>query len=334
MPIVLGSNRARMGWSGRVNAVAPQPSIDDTPLVSVLLPIWNGERWIRDALASLHAQTFRDFEIVVIDDLGTDRSLDIVREMQIPNLRVVLGPGEGLAAALEAGIQASRGELLARQDQDDLSSPDRLARQVHFMDEHPACVAYGSCAWLVNDDGQRIGRINVPLRDRAIRLRMLLYNPMIHTSVMMRRRAVIEAGGYRSPSREPYPEDFDLWVRLAQIGQFANCKQPLVSYRRPTGSTLTSSGGSAICHSAGQIAAGAFQSALGLTQLSLHDWELLSMFNDRHRRISVREAIRTEILLMRVAFRHPHVMLGGWPWRTYVQPAMWVVRTPKHVSRV
>lgn len=201
------------------------------PIVDVLLPVRNGEAWIQKCLESLQQQTYSNFEVLFIDDSSTDNSLSIARRILGGKLRVVRSHGTGLADALAFGVRQSRQEIICRMDVDDLAEPTRLARQVEFLTHNPDYVLVGSNVRLINMEGLVKGRSHFPLTDSAIRLRMTISNPFAHSAVAFRRMAVLEAGNYRSPSNSPFPEDYDLWTRLACQGHLANLPETLLSYR-------------------------------------------------------------------------------------------------------
>ena len=129
------------------------------PLVSVLLPVWNGERFLRASIDSTTSQTFRAFELIVVDDGSTDGSVAVAREAAAldPRIVVLSLPHDGLPAALNAGIAAARGTYLARMAADDLAAPTRLERQVAFLDGHPRCVVVGSAVDVVDAQEEHLG---------------------------------------------------------------------------------------------------------------------------------------------------------------------------------
>jgi hypothetical protein len=203
------------------------------PLVSVLLPVWNGERFLAAAIDSITAQTFRALELIVIDDGSTDRSLAIARELAARDPRVVVlpRPRRGLTEALNAGIAAARGSLLARMDADDLAVPTRLAQQVAYLDAHPRCVVVGGAVEVVDDAGRRLGVTRFPTAHGDIVAALVGgRSGLAHPAVLMRHDAVAAVGGYRAST---FPsEDLDLWLRLRDLGEFANLDEPLLRYRR------------------------------------------------------------------------------------------------------
>lgn len=305
------------------------PSASAPPLITVLLPVRDGERWIRACLESLAEQTFQDFEILLIDDGCTDSTIELALQRQDLTIHVLQGPQQGLAAALALGVTQARGEFLARQDVDDLSAPDRLRQQVRFLQQNPNCVAVGSAAAEIDEEGRVLGTIDMPTDPRELQFRAILFNPMIHTSVMMRRLQVLSVGNYWAPSGRAYPEDFDLWSRLLAIGQLANLQDNLVSYRRSS-QGVSALNRRALAEGAAAIAARNVTRVLGDEALSEPDKALIGAFHGRTRRMTPREAFRLWGILWRLG------RACGWPsplgsstLRTYVSPAVWVVRKPR-----
>jgi hypothetical protein len=203
------------------------------PLVSVLLPVWNGERFLATAIASITAQTCGALELLVIDDGSTDGSAAIAAALAARDPRVTLltRPHAGITDALNAGIAAARGRYFARMDADDWAAPTRLARQVAYLDAHPDCVAVGSAVEVIDGDEAPLGVMRFPLGHDAIVAALLGgRSALAHSSVMMRRDPVVEAGGYRAGCAPS--EDLDLWLRLQARGELANLAEPLLRYRR------------------------------------------------------------------------------------------------------
>jgi glycosyltransferase involved in cell wall biosynthesis len=274
-------------------------------------------------------QTFTDVEILVIDDGGSDGSMEIVRDSGISGLRILEGPNAGLAAALALGVRESRTQLIFRQDQDDVSMPTRFETQLHFMEENADCVALGSAAVLIDELGRRVGLLRQPLTHEAIALRMCVMSPMVHPSVVLRRDAVLAAGNYWSPSAAPFAEDFHLWSRLVCVGEFHNLAEPLLEYRLSPGGVSRQSW-LAIATSAGEVAADCMAGYLGSDTLTDCERDLVALFHRRTRRLSIREARILESLLIRARVRAGtrHVR-GGFPWDYYLRPVGWTVRRPR-----
>src|SRR5471030_1969141 len=185
---VAGPPRGRVRGSG-------EPRM--TPVVSVVVPVYNDERFLREAIDSILAQTCRDFEFIVIDDGSTDESPSIVASYTDPRIRLIrTGAQSGVAAALNAGIRAASSDLIARQDADDVSEATRLERQIAAFRARPQLALLGTQATIVDASGAVRGRTERSLDVAALRWYALLDNPFIHTSVMIRRDVVDACGGY------------------------------------------------------------------------------------------------------------------------------------------
>jgi hypothetical protein len=218
--------------------VGEAPSRGDAardPRISVVLPVYNGKTFLAEAIGSILEQSFRDFELIAIDDGSTDGSANILDAVRDPRVRVVHQPNAGLAASLNRGISLARGEYIARQDHDDLSLPMRFARQVQFLEQNSDCALVGTRAEIRSDDGSARRFHDHPADDAALGFELLFDNPFVHSSVMLRKRAVESLGGYSTdPARQP-PEDYELWSRLARSYQVANLPERLTVYRETAG---------------------------------------------------------------------------------------------------
>ncbi len=199
----------------------------------MLLPVWNGEAFLEQAMESILRQTLSSFELIVIDDGSTDRTAAIAEKLASGDgrVRVLRRPHEGLSAALNAGIAAARGEYAARMDADDISAPDRLEKQVAYLDAHTACVAVGAWIDVVDEAGRHIGlKTFVTTHDEISAALLCGVSPMAHPTIVARREALRAAGGYDA---RRYPsEDLDLWFRLGESGELANLGEALLQHRR------------------------------------------------------------------------------------------------------
>jgi glycosyltransferase involved in cell wall biosynthesis len=202
-----------------------------TPLVTVLFPVCNGGTYLRESLDSIFAQTFGDFELLIIDDGSTDNTPEILRGIRDPRLRVVTHTQNlGLVATLNEGLAIGRGEFVARQDHDDISHPERLQKQVDFLRAHPEHVLVGTEAIQMDARGRKAFRLLRPEDTESIRWYLCFENAFIHSSVMYRRETVRrDFDGYATPC---FPaEDYALWSRLAREREMANLTEPLLLYR-------------------------------------------------------------------------------------------------------
>jgi GT2 family glycosyltransferase len=200
--------------------------------VSVVLPVYNGERFLTDAVDSILAQTFRDFELIGIDDGSLDGSGEILDRFALADSRVraLRQANAGIIAALTRGLALARGEFIARMDADDVAHPERLARQAAFLDAHPDIAVVGCAVTLIDERGKRIRDVEYPRTPEAVAEFLEIGAPLAHPAVMMRRDAVLAVGGYREAYR--HAEDYDLWLRMAERYRMANLPDRLLLYRQ------------------------------------------------------------------------------------------------------
>ncbi|MDO8793105.1 MAG: glycosyltransferase [Vicinamibacterales bacterium] len=198
------------------------------PRVAVVLPVFNGEVHIGDAVRSVLAQTFTDFQLLVIDDGSTDGTARILSSFSDPRLRVIqLAGHQGLVPALNRGIRESTSLLIARMDADDVCLPRRFERQVAFLETHPDVDICGSWTRHV---GERRGVRRLPVDPEHIRARMFLGGALDHPAIMMR-RAFVEGNGLAYRDDFAGAEDLDFLTRAADVGRLANVPEILLLYR-------------------------------------------------------------------------------------------------------
>lgn len=212
------------------------------PRVSVLVPVFNTAQYVREALASIRAQRFGDFELVVLNDGSTDQSSEILRDFSRlePRMRLIERPNRGLIETRNQLLEEARGELIAWMDSDDLSHRDRLERQVAAFDSDPALVCLGTNVQLVDPEGRPLGVEEYPQDHEAIRAQQELGSGFRFASTMQRRSVAIAAGGFRHPFR--MGEDFDFLLRVAERGRVGNVPEPLYAYRQHLLSTCAALG--------------------------------------------------------------------------------------------
>jgi glycosyltransferase involved in cell wall biosynthesis len=204
------------------------------PRLSVLMPVYNGQRYLHEAVDSILNQTFRDFEFIAVDDGSTDQSRQILEQYakQDPRVRVISRPNTGIVGALNDALRASQADLLARMDADDVALPNRFQVQLDYLDQHPEIVMLGSRVIMIDADGWPIGdMVSVGHGDQNIEAALLGGGwPIVHPTVILRRKPVEEVGGYHEGT---FPnEDHDLFLRLGEIGKLENLREPLLKYRR------------------------------------------------------------------------------------------------------
>ena len=202
------------------------------PLVSVLLPVRNGEKYLQAALESVLSQTIDDFEIIVVDDRSTDSTREILINW-LPKFaagKLVTGPGSGISAALNAGLEQCSGKYVARMDADDLMHPQRLEEQVQVLLNEPEVIVVGTQIAAFRSPSTFVYSQRLPKQHAAIVERLCATGYAIaHPSAMYRRVEVLNAGGYRSETDGA--EDRDLWLRLSELGQLRNLEKTLLFYR-------------------------------------------------------------------------------------------------------
>jgi hypothetical protein len=209
------------------------------PAVTVLMPAFNAGRYIAASIRSILAQNFSDFEILVIDDGSTDDTARVVKDFGDERIRLVRNAkNQGLVATLNQGLAEARSPLVARQDADDLSRRDRLVRQVEYLGAHADDVAVASVALLIDETGRDCGALRLPRTRGQLRWDLCFRNPIPHSSVMMRRDAVLsEFGGYPVSTSS---EDYALWSAIASKNRFGLIPRRLVAYRIHSSSAMMS----------------------------------------------------------------------------------------------
>ncbi len=210
------------------------------PMVSVLLPVWNAEDTLRDAVSSILRQNYASFNLIVIDDGSTDGTGAVLERLRetAPRLVTVRHPrNRGIVAALESGLSVSSGKYIARMDADDVSLPDRLRLQAAYLDRHAQVGVVSSLVEFGGDDSRHAGYagyvdwINSLVTPEQIALNRFVESPIAHPSVMFRRELIERHGGYRDGS---FPEDYDLWLRWLEAGVvMAKIPEVLVRWHDP-----------------------------------------------------------------------------------------------------
>lgn len=198
------------------------------PKVSVLLPVYQGERYLREAIDSILNQTFTDFEFIIIDDASTDRSAEVIGSYRDSRIRFIRNDTNlGLTTTLNKGLELACGEYVARMDQDDVSLHERLAKQVAFMDSRPELAACGTWAKEIDEEGRIIGYRRITIGEQMV------YGfwwpcPIIHPSAVIRKSLL---GDLRYNPEVGHAADYDLWLSLRKKYALDNLPEYLILYR-------------------------------------------------------------------------------------------------------
>jgi glycosyltransferase involved in cell wall biosynthesis len=204
-----------------------------SPVISCLIPIYNGENYLELALDSISKQSFVDFEIIAVNDGSTDRSLELLQDFAArdPRIRIFSKPNGGIVAALNYGLGYCSGRLVARMDSDDIALPDRFAIQLAAFSSHPDAVAVGGLIQGIDEFGAATSEPTSP--SRVEKTDLSLFPPAVanvqHSAGTFLKSAMEAVGGYRAGF--PHAEDYDLYLRLAQHGNFYNPRKLVLYYR-------------------------------------------------------------------------------------------------------
>ncbi len=199
------------------------------PRVSVVMGVRDGARWLAEAVDSVLGQTLADLELIVVDDGSTDATPDLLTRYRDPRLTVLRQPAGGLARALNRGLRLASAPLVARLDADDVALPERLARQVAFLDARPEVGLLGSACRAIGPSGDPLDDERPPQDDAAIRRALIRRNPFVHSTIVVRRSVIDRAGGYDESL--PVAQDYELWMRASGVTRMANLPDVLVLRR-------------------------------------------------------------------------------------------------------
>lgn len=210
-----------------------------TPAVSIVIGAYNAHRYLAETLDSLLRQTMADFELIVVDDESEDSTPDILEQYKKkdPRVRPMRIKHGGIVDAANAGLQAAQSEIIARADADDLHHPDRLRKQLDYLNAHPEIVALGSRMTMIEPYGSPIRDSDHKLVHEEIEAELLKADgwALPQPAAMLRKSVAMKVGAYRHDY--PWSEDLDLFLRMAEVGRLANLPDLLVKYRIHPNST-------------------------------------------------------------------------------------------------
>ena len=203
----------------------------NNPLISVLLPVYNCEKYILDAIKSILNQTFTDFELLIIDDASTDGTVAVVNSFKDKRIKIIQKPqNSGLSKSLNQGITIANGKYIARMDGDDISLPERLAKQFAFLEDNEDVAVCGTAFQIIGTDIIVSG----PEDHEDIKAAMLMQCSIGHPTAMLRKSFLDEHALFYDTEKEP-AEDFDLWARISGLGKLHNLQEVLFHYRNHEG---------------------------------------------------------------------------------------------------
>lgn len=208
----------------------------DQPLVSVILPVYNAEKHVAEAVQSILDQTYKNFELILIDDCSTDKSFETLQSFKDPRIKLHRNEkNQKLIYTLNKAIQLSSGEYIARMDADDISLPTRLQQQVEYLQKFKDVAVLGSQIQFIDENGVKKGKPLICVTDSArIKWRFHFGNCMNHPTVMFR-KSIVDRSDFYDPEYV-HAEDYELWLRLSRKYAFDNLPQVLLKYRVHSGS--------------------------------------------------------------------------------------------------
>ena len=201
------------------------------PKISVILPIYNAQSYIADAVKSVLAQSIQDFELILIDDASSDSTSEILAGMEDSRIHIIRhDDNRGLVFSLNEGLRLSSGNYIARMDHDDIALPNRFERQLAFLEQHSSIGVVGTGYRQIDGLGALGPSYRPPETHEEISWAMSFLCPLAHPTVMARRDLLLANGGYNESGA--YAEDYDLWERLSRQVKFANLPEPLLLLRK------------------------------------------------------------------------------------------------------
>lgn len=214
-------------------------NIKTNPLISVIIPVYNGNGYLAEAINSILYQSFRNFEVIAIDDGSTDNSYEILKQLAKTDsrLRIYKNPKNlNISRTLNRGIKLAKGQYIARMDADDISLKNRFCQQMKFLKKHPQVVILGGQVKTIDITGKLIGKKLFPITDKQIREALYTTNPIQHPTAIINRSLLPKNFSWYNPDLPP-AEDYDLFFRLGQYGKYHNLPVFLLKYRQYLGSS-------------------------------------------------------------------------------------------------
>jgi len=206
--------------------------------VTVLMSVYNGEKYLREAIDSILKQTFKDFEFLIINDGSTDSTAEILKSYQDPRIKIINNEKNvGLTKSLNEGLKLAKGEYIARMDADDISMPERLQKQVNILERKPDLGVVGTWCYIIDEKDNIKYEVKDDRNPVILRWKLLFDNVFVHSSVMMRKKAYEDNGGYNLELEAS--QDYDLWSRIAKEWQIGLVPRILCHWRERTEHSIT-----------------------------------------------------------------------------------------------
>lgn len=202
---------------------------ENSPLVSIVIPVHNGEKYIKESINSCLEQTYKNIEVIVVDDKSEDNTLNILKNYGNRIITVPVEKQNGLGNVINIGIRRSKGKYIARMDADDIMYPTRIEKQVEYLESHPNCVAVGGQIDIIDENGNITGHREYAVEDKDIKKNLFLFQPFAHPAVTLRRSTLEEIGLY--PENMWKVEDVKLFLILSTKGEFHNLEDTVLKYR-------------------------------------------------------------------------------------------------------
>ena len=206
--------------------------IQQNPKISVITAVFNGQKYLEESIKSILEQTFLDFEFIIVDDGSTDKTKEILKNWAKKDSRIKIITNLkniGLTKSLNRAINIAKGEYIARQDADDISLPQRLEKQVVFLENNPEVKFLGTFGYAINGEGKTLREEVLPVSPQEIKNILIKRNPFIHTSVMIRKEIIDKLGGYNENFK--FIQDYELWFRILRVTKGENLPLFLVKKR-------------------------------------------------------------------------------------------------------
>jgi len=203
----------------------------EQPLISILLPVYNGELFLRESIESILKQTYTNWELLIVDDGSKDNSSVIIESIKDDRIRFIKKNNTGLGDTLNQMLSFAKGDFIARQDQDDISLPTRLEKQTDFLLKNPGVSLVGTWSKIINSKDIDTGRYHKhPTANKEIKMDLFFDNPFVHSSVMLR-KAILNDCGLYNDKLPSLVQDFEYWFRISQKYEVANIAEILLEYR-------------------------------------------------------------------------------------------------------